>query len=293
MLTFKKIAAKVLRKLHLLKERRYSVFIDYPVNPEPRYGYDKPCHEKLYEIINRGRDKYKQYSENLLRNRDYLLKIRLRNENGVLGIDEPFWLNGWFSGLDAISLYGLLSYYNPENYFEVGSGNSTKFAKKAILDRSLKTKITSFDPKPRSEIDLICDNIIRKPLEKADISCFDKLEKNDILFFDSSHRVFTNSDVATIFLDIIPKLKKGVIFGFHDIFLPNDYPSHWNNRYYSEQYMLAALLLAEGGKYEIIGPNAFIHDDIELGKDICCLLEDLRIRNMKEPENSAFWLKVK
>ncbi len=32
----------------------------------------------------------------------------------------------------------------------------------------------------------------------------------------------------------------------HDIFLPDDYPPEWADRYYSEQYLLAAWLLGGG-----------------------------------------------
>ena len=36
---------------------------------------------------------------------------------------------------------------------EIGSGNSTKFARRAIRDHRLCTRITSIDPHPRAEID--------------------------------------------------------------------------------------------------------------------------------------------
>ncbi len=37
------------------------------------------------------------------------------------------------------------------------------------------------------------------------------------------------------------------MYGIHDIFLPNDYPTEWNNRFYSEQYLLMMYLLGGGG----------------------------------------------
>ena len=52
---------------------------------------------------------------------------------------------------------------------QIGSGNSTKIARKAINDQKLKTKITSIDPHPRIEIDLIC------------ITAYEPLSKNWIL----------------------------------------------------------------------------------------------------------------
>jgi hypothetical protein len=167
-------------------------------------------------------------------------------------------LNPFFSALDAISLYGLLGSREPALYFEVGSGNSTKFARRAVSDLHLKTKIISLDPSPRAEIDTLCDRVIRQPLEDVDIALFDELQAGDILFVDNSHRVFQNSDVTVFFLEVLPRLKPGVIVHIHDIFLPFDYPRAWVNRHYSEQYLLATYLLAEYRKLDILLPLAYI-----------------------------------
>ena len=173
--------------------------------------------------------------------------------------------------------------YNPVRYFEIGSGNSTKFARRAIKDHNLDTIITSIDPFPRAEVDIICDNIIRQPVENVNIDIFNSLKSGDILFIDGTHRLFMNSDVSTIFLDIIPNLRPGVIVHMHDIFLPFDYPSEWIQRYYSEQYMLAIYLLSGGGKIDIILPNNFISNDDELNKIMSNIFstDDMTMTNVK------------
>jgi hypothetical protein len=140
-------------------------------------------------------------------------------------------------------LYSLLAQHNPRHYVEVGSGNSTKFARRAIRDHGLQTRITSIDPFPRAEIDSICDRVIREPVEHVALDTFDMLQPGDILFIDSSHRTFMNSDVTALSLDVLPRLPAGVIVEVHDITLPGDYPPQWTGRYYSEQYLLAAYLL--------------------------------------------------
>jgi hypothetical protein len=43
----------------------------------------------------------------------------------------------------------------------------------------------------------------------------------------------------------------------HDIFLPWDYPPHWVDRWYSEQYLLAAWLLA-GDRLNIVMPSFYV-----------------------------------
>ena len=97
------------------------------------------------------------------------------------------------------------------------------FARHAIRTGNLKTTIMSIDPKPRAEIDSLCDRVMRLPLELCDLNLFRELEPGDILFFDGSHRIFANSDVTVFFIEVLPRLKPGVLVHVHDIFLPADY----------------------------------------------------------------------
>ena len=105
---------------------------------------------------------------------------------------EPAFLNSFLPGLDCVALYCLLAEPRPRLYLEVGSGNSTKFARFSIAANKLDTKIISIDPYPRAEIDGLCDEVIRCPVEEADLSLFDRLESNDVAFIDNSHRCFMN-----------------------------------------------------------------------------------------------------
>jgi hypothetical protein len=268
----------------------YPLFIDYPVNPRPRYGQGKPPHPKLYEIINGNREAYKATLRLLLRYRDSLVQIAKVEPDPRS--TRPAWINGWLPGLDATAVYGFLCLNNPARYFEIGSGNSTKFARQAIEDYHLRTTITSFDPHPRAEIDAICDRIVRQPVEEVDLHIFDELEAEDILFVDHSHRVFMNSDATIVFLEILPRLKSGVLVEFHDIMLPFDYPLEWKDWYYSEQYVLAAYLLAEGSKFDIILPNIFIGSDPELRDILSPLWRDPRMQGV-ETHGASFWIRVK
>jgi hypothetical protein len=84
----------------------------------------------------------------------------------------------------------------------------------------LPTSITSIDPEPRTDINSLCDRVVRKWLEDCDLSLFDQLEPGDFLFFDGSHRVLTNSHTTVLYLEVIPRIKAGVIIHVHDIHLP-------------------------------------------------------------------------
>ena len=266
----------------------YQIFLDYPINPIPRYGHGKPAHPKLYEIIDRNRMTYHDTLKSFLNFKEYFLGILRKKSRSR----EPYWINEWMPGLDAVAIYSFLCLNNPRRYFEIGSGNSSKFARRAINDHRLQTKIISIDPHPRAEIDSICNIVIRYPLENIDLKIFDELEAGDILFIDGSHRTFMNSDATVVFLDILPMLKQGVLVGFHDIYLPYDYPPEWQDRYYSEQYLLATYILSGSDKFEIILPCAFISQEKELKDILLPLWSDHRMKGV-ETHGGSFWIKIK
>ncbi len=260
--------------------------LDFPIKPESRYGYGKPSHAKLYDIINSNRDSYRRTLESFLDFKEHFMKIPINKSEDDL---EPYWVNGSFPGLDSVALYAFLAIRNPNRFFEIGSGNSTRFARKAIVDRGLRTEITCIDPYAAPVIDKLADTVIREPLEAVNLDIFNVLEEPDILFVDGSHRCFTNSDATTVFLDILPNLGKDMLVQIHDIFLPDDYPPRWKDWFFSEQYLLAAYLLAEGHEFNIVLPNYFVGEDEELLK----ILEPIYgVSSMKEFERhgGSFWL---
>jgi len=101
-----------------------------------------------------------------------------------------------------------------------------------------------------------------------------------------------NSDVTVFFLDILPRLKKGVIVQIHDIFLPLDYPPAWAKKFYSEQYLLASYLLAEGNKFDILLANAFIMNDLELSQILSSLWDHPNVKKAKN-RGGSFWIQMK
>jgi hypothetical protein len=269
--------------------RCQPILLDYPVKLVPRYGYGIPPHLQLYKIINKKRHEYENTLTRFLEFKEYLLKIPSRTVSDAL---EPCWINDYLPGLDSVALYSLLTLYNPKKLIEIGSGYSTKFARRAIVDHNLQTKIISIDPLPRAEIDLICDSVIRQPLEDIDITFFNKLESGDFLYVDGSHRCFTNSDVTVVFLDILPQLKPGVIVEFHDISLPYDYSVGFSQRYYSEQYLLAVYIMSNNDKFNIILPNSFINEDLELSGILNPLWDEPHMLKT-DRRGCSFWIQIR
>lgn len=302
---FKKLALSILCKyfkkhpliryklLHLLKIAQSQpndlIILDYPIKSKQRYKDGNKTFKVLYGTINRDRGTYIKYLNTFLSYKNKFINIPKTLDNISV---EPVWYNNFLPGLDAVALYCFICLHKPNKIFEIGSGNSTKFARKAIKDNNLETKITSFDPCPRLEIDSICDEVVRMPIEDVELSVFEKLEKNDILFVDCSHRVFMNSDATVIYLEILPILKSGVIVEFHDIFLPFDYPEVWKERYYSEQYLLAAYLLSENRRFEIMLPNQFIARDKELSDILNPLWEHPQLKGV-EKNGVSLWVQIK
>ena len=221
----------------------FTLDLGYPPTAEnrPRWGYGRPPHEGVRKALARHDDVYRHHLEIIAGYHDDLLAIDLHDRWG----SDPCWLNAFLLGLDTASLYALIRTWAPPRYVEVGSGYSTKVIARARRDGGLSTTITSIDPNPRSEVDLLCDCVVRQPLETVDFGVFAELQAGDVVFFDGSHRVFTNSDVTVFYLDILPKLAPGVLVGIHDVLWPDDYVPEWAEYWFSEQYVLGAYLLAQ------------------------------------------------
>ena len=245
--------------IHPYPSRRHLT-LDYPVSDVPRYGHGKGPHSKLHALINAERSRFDQVLDEIAANRDLIQSITAsKTSSDPL---EPFWNNRWLPPLDAAVLMHMLLKLRPRSYMEIGSGNSTAFARHAISWGSLPTQIVSIDPEPRRGIDEACDEVIRSPLEATDLTRFAALRAGDILFFDGSHRTFMDSDVTVFFLEVLPTLQPGVIVQVHDIFWPDDYPPQWGWRYYSEQYMLGLYLLL--ARPQVLMANAFVSTDPQL-----------------------------
>lgn len=281
--------ARLKNLVKFLSPRWQKLYMDYPVNFSPRYGHGKPPHGQLYVIINKHRDTFKELLCEALNYTHVFQGIKKQVDE--LDPLKPAYNNHYLPGLDIVGIYTLLAKYNPERYVEVGSGNSTKVAYKAIKEQGLQTKIISIDPHPRAEIDAISDEVIRQPFENIDIDFLLSLKENDILFIDNSHRVLPNSDATVFFLEILPRLQPGVIVHIHDIYLPYDYPQFMCDRFYSEQYTLAAFILANPLRYSTLLPNYFISEDKELSDILLPIWNHPNLKDV-EKHGGSYWMKL-
>lgn len=269
--------------------RFQTLHLEYPVDMKPRYGHGHPPHPGLAAIIGQNRKEYREWLDKALASSDALLSLpQYRNASDP---HMPSWNNGFLPGLDILMLYTIVSSVAPSTYIEIGSGNSTKVVAKAKRDHQLSTKIISMDPAPRAEIDQLADSIIRQPFERADLSIFSTLKSGDIVFVDNSHRIFPNSDATVFFMDVLPVLPKGVIVHIHDVYLPCDYPQDVCDRYYSEQYALAAFLMSDPVKYHTLMPNYYISQDVELSAVLKPFWEHPSMAEV-EQHGASYWLLI-
>ncbi|MDE1173403.1 MAG: class I SAM-dependent methyltransferase [Parvibaculaceae bacterium] len=235
---------------------RYALPVEYLPSRDfrPRYGYSKGVIGELDRWFEAHQADYRDFVA-FMRTLD-LRSIPIQFDHDKATI--PGWIGGAISAFDALALYAMLRKHRPKVYMEIGSGMTTLFARQAVIDGGLSTKIISIDPEPRQSIDEVCDSVIRVALETCDPEIFDQLEPGDFLFLDGSHRSFMNSDVTVFFIDVLPRLKPGVIVHIHDILLPYDYPDSFKSWYWNEQYMLAVYMMAAMDKLKPLLPTTWI-----------------------------------
>ena len=260
-----------------------TIELDYPVRPRSRYGWGAPPHPQLQALLVSGTDHYRSVLEGFLAHAGELASVTV-DATGVCGGSAV----GQRLSARSRCCGALRLRCRPRAplYLEVGSGNSTKFAARAIRDHALPTRVVSIDPFPRAEIDALCDEVIRQPAEDVDLAVYDSLAAGDILFIDNSHRVLQNSDATVMLTEVVPALAPGVLVGIHDIFLPEDYPPQWADRWYSEQYLLAAWLLGGAGGAEIVLPAHFIRSQPRARVDLRSDLGGPAPRGRRTPRRS-------
>ena len=180
---------------------------------------------------------------------------------------EYYINNGAFGLISAAVLHCMIRHFGPETIIEVGSGNSTYVAAQAGLmnrESGRDTKLISIEPYPSEVLKKGfpgLSELIPTQVEALDKSFFAQLEEGDILFIDSSHVVRIGGDVVFLYLEVLPRLKAGVIVHIHDIFWPHHYPKEWvveRQFFWTEQYLLQALL-THNATFEVLWCGSYMY----------------------------------
>ena len=178
--------------------------------------------------------------------------------------------NGLFETVDSEIAYSMVRHFSPSRVIEVGGGYSTRILAAALRknfnETGVRGELITVDPYCNPALSSI-STIIRKPVQDVEMDLFTSLRENDILFIDSSHVISVGSDAVFEYLEVLPRLHKGVVVHAHDIFMPSDYPREpvlKNMCFWSEQYMLQSFLSLNSSFEVLWGSSAMqaFHPDV-------------------------------
>jgi hypothetical protein len=179
------------------------------------------------------------------------------------GEGDSFHLsNTLFGGMDALVAYCMVREFQPRLIIEIGSGLSSLLLAQAAA-RNSSSNLICIEPFPRQFVRKGfrgLRSLIEKKVQEIDLEFFSQLESRDVLFIDSSHTVKIGGDVNYLFLEVLPRLKPGVIVHVHDIFLPFEYRRDWvmdEFRFWSEQYLLQSFLTFNS-EFEVLMANRYL-----------------------------------
>jgi hypothetical protein len=231
---------------------------------------------------------------------EFLEQLRYGDEllqlpDGPVASGQFTFSNSKFGPGDAELYYSLIRHVKPSRVIEVGSGHSSLIAALAIAanrtaDTTYRCAHQCIEPFENPWLDSAVSHVIRCPVERLDISFFDDLRADDILFIDSTHVIRPQGDVLFEFLSVLGRLPTGVYVHVHDVFTPRDYPSSWvltERRMWNEQYLLEALL-CHSDRFQVIA--ALNHLWREHPQAVSAAFP---VIGRREAEPGSFWLRVR
>ena len=175
--------------------------------------------------------------------------------------------------VDARTLYYFLREHQPRTYLEVGSGLSTFYASLAArrnAEDGSPLQITCIEPYPFDALRSLPDfELVEGVVQDVPLDRFEALEPGDVLFIDSSHALKIDSDVAFLFLEVLPRIKPGVFVHIHDVHFPFNGPFPADTWLFGERWpvywneaMVVQTFLAFNSAFEILLSVPMIrHDD--------------------------------
>ncbi len=183
-----------------------------------------------------------------------------------------------YGPIESQVLHCFLRAKRPKRIIEIGSGVSTA----CMLHSLPQVQLTCIEPSPSPVLRRTAGvRLLALPCQEVPPTVFDELQDGDLLFIDSSHAVKVGSEVPRIYLEILPRLRPGVLVHIHDIFLPYLYPPDilsWPFWAWQETVLLAALL-TNNPKLEMLFCLSALHHT--RSSELCRLLPDYRPRAMR------------
>ena len=153
--------------------------------------------------------------------------------------------NGSFKSVDAEVLYCMIRHFKPKRIIEIGSGYSTYLSAQGLLKNKkggTNAELVAIEPYPNDTL-------------KEGFSGLSRL------ITDPFQSPILATPLQYEYLEVLPRLKKGVIVHVHDIFFPSEYPREWvleDYRFWNEQYLLRAFL-SFNSAFEVLWMGHYMH----------------------------------
>ena len=194
---------------------------------------------------------------------------------GDYGGNQQAGFGPGYPAFDARTLYFMLREHRPSRYLEVGSGLSTYYATLAAARNAADgdpMRITCVEPYPFDALRTLPGfDLVQGFVQDVPLSRFEELDDGDVLFIDSSHALKIDSDVAYLFLEVLPRLKPGVLVHIHDVPFPYNVPYPATTWLFGERWpvywneaMVVQTFLAFNSAFAVLLSTPMIrHDDEE------------------------------
>ena len=227
------------------------------------------------------------------------LLARLRYEVRAFPFESPgrrefHYHNGAFESGDAEFLYSMVRHYRPRHVIEIGSGSSTLVVRAALARNAEERpeeacRHVCIEPFEQPWLEDLGVEVVRERVENVAPMLFDVLEAGDILFIDSSHVIRPEGDVLHEYLQLLPRLRPGVLVHIHDVFTPRHYLISWlldEQLLWNEQYLVEAFL-SFNREFRILGALNYLkhHHPDALG-EVCPVLRE----EQEHREPGSLWL---
>lgn len=244
---------------------------------EPQFIFQNSQHDFSQPIELNGINWNIDKQLNLLSDLHFTNEIEGAFPSASENMDEFHFNNHAFEAGDAEFLYQLIRLKKPQRIIEVGSGFSSRIAARAIKKNQQenpeqKVEHICIEPYEMPHLEKQGFTVIRDKVENISPAFFEKIEKNDLLFIDSSHIIKPAGDIIHLYLHILPTLPSGVIVHIHDIFSPRNYPTEWLTneiRLWNEQYLVEAFL-THNNQWEVLATlNLLKHSHYSCLKKVC------------------------
>lgn len=223
--------------------------------------------------------------------------------NEIVRISEA--VGGFRYGrIEAQFLYSYVRRNAPRRVVEIGSGSSTLLMSRAVernvLEGRQPTDIVAFDPYTASRVAHL-PHVQSREVGGLQISVDDMaVATGDVVFIDSTHTVRTGSELAHLYLEILPNLPPGVVVHIHDIYLPYLYaPDIYASMFDWQETTLVAALLAGNERFSILAAlSGLFHERPGVLREVFPEFRPMPMREGIAPVNadghfpSALWLRT-